>query len=291
MHGTGNDFILLLNLKDEKFDFAGMAKQWCDRHFGIGADGLILILPSQHADFKMRIFNADGTEAEMCGNGIRCFARHVYENKLISGLKFKVETLAGIVEPECQISDGRVQTVRVNMGVPRYGDLHPRKGEPLSFSLTGLMKKIELPEGTVEGATVSMGNPHFVVFGEKGSKWSCDLHGKTLSTHPVHPHQSNVEFVQVEGKDSIRVQVWERGAGPTLACGSGACASVAAGRILKNLPEKVRVEMPGGPLLVEWKGEGTPIFLTGPAVYVFEGEVSEELLKKAPASKVSLKTG
>lgn len=273
MQGTGNDFILLSNMKEESLSYPEMAKSWCDRHYGIGADGLIVVLPSSKADFKMRIFNMDGSEAEMCGNGIRCFARLVYEQKLTPNKKFTVETLAGIMEPECDVDYGRVTKVCVNMGIPRYGDLHPLKGAPITLGSKDLMKAVQLSEGIVEGATISMGNPHFVIFTEKNSKWKHDLHGKALSIHPIHPHQSNVEFVDVRGADSIRVQVWERGVGPTLACGSGACAAMAAGRILKDLAPKVRVEMPGGPLEVEWDGYG-PIYLTGPATYVFEGEVS-----------------
>lgn len=273
MHGTGNDFVLLENLKNEALDYPRLARTWCDRHFGIGADGLIIILPSRAADFRMRIFNADGSEAEMCGNGIRCFARHLVERKLASSPKFRVETLAGIVEPECRMVSGRVEKVRVNMGLPRYGDLHPRAGELLGLNAEGLWARLEMPGGPAQGATVSMGNPHFVIFVENGSPWNLESHGRPLSVHQAHPHQSNVEFVRILGPSEVRVQVWERGVGPTLACGSGACASVAAGRILKGLLEKITVQMPGGPLEVEWDGQG-PIYLTGPALYVFSGEVS-----------------
>jgi len=277
MHGTGNDFVLFPNLKEEPLDYPFLARTLCKPHFGIGADGIIVILPSKTADFKMRMFNPDGSEAEMCGNGIRCFARYVYDNKLTPKLKFRVETPAGVMEPELSLVNGSVESVRVNMGSPRYGDLSPKAGQPLKISATDFMAKLDTPEGTIEGATVSMGNPHFVIF---DPKWKFERYGQSLSVHKTHPHQSNIEFIEVLAPDAIRVQVWERGAGPTLACGSGACASMAAARILKGLPAKVRVEMPGGPLLVEWDGEG-PIYLTGPASTVFEGEVSAELLKRA----------
>lgn len=294
MHGTGNDFILLDQFPGQSPsgtvpgtvpgtlpDYPEMAKAWCDRHFGIGADGVILILPSKKADFRMRIFNLDGSEAEMCGNGIRCFARLVYEQKLTSKTRFTVETPEGIVEPECLVENGRVTRVRVNMGIPRYGDLHPEKGKNLAMNASDLMKTISLANGepSFDGATISMGNPHFVIFTDE-PKLDCGQYGQILSTHSAHPHQSNVEFVKILASDKIRVDVWERGAGPTLACGSGACASAAAARILKKFPETVHVEMPGGQLLVEWDGRG-PIFLTGPAAYVYEGEVSDELLTLA----------
>lgn len=274
MHGTGNDFIILENLKNTSLDYPTLAKSWCNRHFGVGADGLILILPSSKADFQMRIFNADGSESEMCGNGIRCFARHVVEKKLINKPKFRLETLAGTVEPECLLENGNVKQVRINMGLPRYGDLHPLAGQPLDLNAKNLMVTLELPEGKVQGATISMGNPHYVIFPTSQEPWNLKMHGEALCFHKSHPHQSNIEFVKIKGKSDIQVDIWERGVGPTLACGSGACASVAAGRILNRLPEKVLVEMPGGAIEVEWDGKG-PIFLTGPATYVYEADLLE----------------
>lgn len=286
MHGTGNDFVILENLKNEPLDYPSLAKLFCAPHTGIGADGVILVLPSDKADFRMRIFNSDGSEAEMCGNGVRCFARHVYEHGLTTKKSFRLETLAGIVEPECAASpSGKVERVRVKMGSPRYGDLHPKAGEPLDLK-SDILAKISFDGAVVEGGTVSMGNPHFVIFPDARQPWSMEAHGRALSVHPSHPHQSNVEFVEILSPNRARVKVWERGVGPTQACGSGACASLAAARIMKGIGEKITVEMPGGPLEVEWDGAGA-IYLTGPAAYVFEGEISKELLDSLrPANAV-----
>jgi len=287
MHGTGNDFVLLENLENKPWNYPALARSFCALHTGIGADGVLVLLPSEKADFQMKIFNADGSEAEMCGNGIRCFSRHLYEKGFVQKTKFKIETLAGIMEPECILSNGKVQHVRVNMGKPRYGDLHLKAGQPLTLDAEHLVFSLEFSESRqnnealarmVEGASISMGNPHFVVFTDGNSPWNLEEHGKALSVHPKHPHQSNVEFVDILNFNRIRVKVWERGVGPTQACGSGACASVVACRILKKMPEKLEVEMPGGVLHVEWDGQGA-VFLSGPATYVFEGDVSEEFLK------------
>ncbi len=279
MHGTGNDFVIIENLKEEELNYSVLAKTFCNRHFGIGADGLIVLLPSREADFKMRIFNGDGSEAEMCGNGIRCLARHIYEKGYASTEKFRIETRAGIIVPECAVVNGKVEKVRVDMGRPRYGDLHPKAGEFLTLSAQNLMIKLKLDDNAkgVEGGTVSMGNPHYVIFKEKGDPWNLEEHGKLLSLHPEHPHQSNVEFVEILGPSRLRVKVWERGVGPTQACGTGACAVMAAARILKGMPEKIEVEMPGGLLEIEWDGKGA-IYMSGAARYVFEGKVSDELL-------------
>ncbi len=290
MHGTGNDFVLIENLKGEDLNYSAFSKVFCSRHFGVGADGLIVLLPSKEADFRMRIFNSDGSEAEMCGNGIRCLARHIYEKGYASNKKFKIETRAGLIAPECFAVNGKVEKVRVDMGKPRFGDLHPKAGEFLTIEAQNLGVKLKLDGNTkmVEGGTISMGNPHFVVFKGKGDPWNLEEHGKQLSIHPEHPHQSNVEFVEILGPSQLRVKVWERGVGPTMACGTGACASAAAARILKGLPEKIEVEMPGGVIEVEWDGSGV-IYMSGPARYVFEGKVSPELLPdslKLPLDKV-----
>lgn len=274
MHGTGNDFILLENLKELSFDYPRLAGTWCDRHFGIGADGLILILPSKKADFQMRIFNADGSEAESCGNGVRCFARHVYERKFVSEPCFTVETLGGMIRAECFLENGKVKEVRVNMGLPRYGNLHPDSGKPLHWKAVDLEIPLKLHSGkAVKGASISMGNPHFVIFSDNPDL-QMEQEGKELSFHPAHPDQSNVEFVEIFEKNKLRVRVWERGVGPTLACGTGACASLVAARILKNFPAEAQVELPGGKLKIEWNGEG-PVYLTGPATYVFQAETLE----------------
>ena len=255
MHGLGNDYIYLNCLEEEPTDLSALARQLSDRHFGVGGDGLICICPSERADFRMRMFNADGSEGEMCGNGIRCVGKYAYEMGLTDRTILTVETLAGVKELRLHESDGAVSAVTVDMGVPQ---VEP----PRTITVKG------------KGCTiipVDIGNPHAVVFVSDVKVLCLSDIGPGFENHPSFPNRTNTEFVQVLGPDRLRLRVWERGSGETLACGTGACAAVAAAVSAGQCGREVTVELPGGELQIVWNGEG-PIYMTGPAVTVFHGE-------------------
>lgn len=269
MHGLGNDFILVerADLTGE-IDLEGLALRLCNRHFGIGADGLIIVDRSDWADVKMRIYNADGSEAEMCGNGVRCFAKYVYEKGIVEKNPINVETLAGIVVLQLEMEKERVTGVCVDMGEPRLdrreipmlGEAGPVIGEPLTvgkrqFSITA----------------VSMGNPHCVIFTDNLEVEDLSELGKEIENHPLFPKKTNVEFAQILNPREIVMKVWERGVGETLACGTGACA-VAVAANLNGLTERsVIVSLPGGKLNINWNERDNHVYMTGPAEKVFEG--------------------
>ncbi len=267
-HGLGNDFVVVDARKDGLPDDApALARAVCDRHFGIGADGLVFILQTAEADIEMRIFNSDGSEAEMCGNAIRCVARYVYDEGTVGGTVVRVKTLAGIMVPQVILEDGAVTKVRVDMGVPRLDRTEiPMLGEP------GRVVNEPL---TVNGRSfnitvVSMGNPHCVVFVPDLEEVDLLQVGPIIEKHHLFPRKTNVEFVEVLSPDAVRVKVWERGAGQTMACGTGACAVAVAG-VLNGLTRRsVCVELPGGSLDIAWEEDGH-VYMTGPAVKVFEG--------------------
>ena len=269
MHGLGNDFVIVeekmlpraVNLKD-------LAIQVCDRHFGIGADGLIIIRPSDKEDLRMQILNSDGSEPEMCGNGIRCFAKYAYEEGLVSKTKMAVETLAGPIFPQLILREGQVVSVKVDMGDPR---LTPRD-IPADFDSERIVSQPLKAAGKDYLVTcVSMGNPHCVVFTPAIEDIKLEEWGLALCTHPAFPKQTNVEFVQVVDKNHIIMRVWERGAGETLACGTGACASVVACVLNGKTERNVTVSLAGGDLDIEWDADTGRIFMTGPAENVFQG--------------------
>jgi len=261
MHGLGNDFIIIDSRKDplEGINMADLAVRLCDRHFSIGADGLLIAGASNSADVKMRIFNPDGSEAEMCGNGIRCFAKYIYDSLEKKKEIISIETLAGVMLPSIIEHKGRVAIVEVDMGVPK--DVKNAKVRGLNATL------------------VSMGNPHCVIFTEDLNKIDIGTVGAEIETDKMFPKRTNVEFVQVISKKEITVKVWERGAGETLACGTGACAAVVAGSHLGKLDKEVLVHLPGGNLDIEWQpalpggGEDDHVVLRGPAETVFEGKL------------------
>ncbi len=256
-NGLGNDFIFLdgeaaLSVKDP----AALARTLCDRYTGIGADGLVLLLPSEKADVRMRIINSDGSEAEMCGNASRCVPLHWLQKGFTSKKQITLETLAGLICTE--VLDAQKGLVQVNMGKPR----------DIGTSLT-----VKLAAQTWTGTTVSMGNPHFVVIVENVDGFPVAQMGPLLETHPLFPHKTNVEFVQILDKTRVRMRVWERGAGITRACGTGACATAVA-CILQGLTEKqITVKLDGGELQIAWPDQ-QEIFMTGPAQKVFEGDIS-----------------
>lgn len=267
-HGLGNDFVFV-NCFEESIDHPQqLAKIICDRHFGVGADGLVLVKPSVSADFRMQIFNSDGSEAQMCGNASRCFSRYVYSTGLTSKMNLKIETLAGIVSAEL-IDDGAL--VKVNLGAPRLSRKEiPVQGEPGA-------RAIDIPL-TIAGVTyqatcVSTGVPHCVIFVDSVNDLDWINTGKQIEVHPLFPQKTNVEFVQVLNRSEIIMKVWERGAGVTLACGTGASASVVAGVLTGKTDRRSTVHLDGGDLQIEW-GEATDhVIMTGPAIQSFTGEI------------------
>jgi diaminopimelate epimerase len=270
MHGLGNDFVLVDALAEElPADLASLARQVCHRRFGIGADGLILVLPSTCAALRMRIFNPDGSEPEMCGNGIRCFARYAYEAGLVKAPEFQVETLAGIIRPQLILDGEQVTGVRVDMGVPRL----EREQIPMTGQGTPVLDEPITVAGTTwPGTCLSMGNPHCVFFVDDIESTPVSTTGPAVEEHPLFPQRTNVEFIQVLGAGELKMRVWERGAGETMACGTGACAAAVAGVLTGRSSREVTVHLAAGDLQVEWSAEDNHVYMTGPAVAVFRGD-------------------
>jgi diaminopimelate epimerase len=269
MQGLGNDFVFLDHFTVSKeMDYSKLAQKLCHRQFGIGGDGLIVILPSKVADARMRIINSDGSEPEMCGNGIRCFARYVFDQGIARHNPMRVETLAGILTLDLKLQEGKVQGVRVDMGEPILrADLIPvmGQGEPV------IGQTLEVLGETFQYTAVSMGNPHCVIFVEDFETLDFERMGPAIEKHPLFPRKTNVEFIRVDSPSEMTMKVWERGAGPTLACGTGACGSTVAAILNKKTERVVTVHLPGGDLLIEW-GSDNHVYMTGPASYVFKGE-------------------
>lgn len=270
VHGLGNDFVLV-NCFVEKLDLAQVpeiAARVCHRYFGIGADGLILLLPPNAGDVTMRIFNSDGSEAEMCGNGIRCAAKYLYERGLVKKDKIQVQTLAGMIIPELIIENGSVKLVRVDMGKPRLERPEiPMEGPP------GQVINVPLQVDNVayQVSAVSMGNPHCIIFIPDIDLVSLGEIGPRIENHPAFPRKTNVEFIQVLNRQEVRMKVWERGAGETMACGTGACATAVACVLNGHTERRVTVYLKGGTLLIEWAANNH-VYMTGPAEEVFTGE-------------------
>ncbi len=269
MHGAGNDYVYLNGFEERLPDnLSQLAIELSDRHTGVGGDGLILICPSEKADAWMRMFNADGSEAEMCGNGVRCVAKYVYDHYIARKETLRIETGRGVLTLQCQVEGGRVQQVRVNMGTPIL------KSADIPTTLPGdppIRKKLHAAGREFEVTCVSMGNPHCVTFVDAiNDDWVLRV-GPEVECHPAFPRRVNAEFIQVISPTEFRMRVWERGSGETLACGTGACASAVAG-VLAGLTERnVLVHLRGGDLQLEWAESGE-VFMTGPAVEVFSGE-------------------
>ncbi|MDX2098822.1 MAG: diaminopimelate epimerase [Leptolyngbyaceae cyanobacterium bins.59] len=273
-HGLGNDFILIDNRhQSDPRITPEQAIQVCDRHFGVGADGVIFALPGQGAaDYTMRIFNSDGSEPEMCGNGIRCLARFLAELETADGQPpapdhaYQIHTLAGIMIPKLA-ADGQVT---VDMGLPRL------LAAEIPTTLTGESEKVidrplEVAEKTWNVTCVSMGNPHCITFVEDVAAIPLEAIGPQFENHPVFPRRTNTEFIQVVRPDFLKMRVWERGAGITLACGTGACASLVAAVLTGRSERRATVELPGGPLEIEWSEVDQKVYMTGPATQVFQG--------------------
>ncbi|MBO8127697.1 MAG: diaminopimelate epimerase [Peptococcaceae bacterium] len=278
MQGLGNDFVIVNGLEQKlPGDLHALAVGVCDRNFGVGADGFVVIVPSEHADIGMRMFNPDGSEAEMCGNAIRCIARYVYERGIINKKEIRVETLAGVMIPELIFDNhNQVTSVRVNMGQPRLEreDI-PMVGDPGRV----VAEELEVGGHRVKVTAVSMGNPHCVVFVPMIDELTFSTLGPALEKHEVFPKHTNVEFVRVLSRDEVQAKVWERGAGATLACGTGACAAAVASFLNGHTGRNVKVHLPGGPLFIEYAEDGF-VYMTGPAEEVYEGQLKPGFLQK-----------
>ncbi len=268
MHGIGNDYLYIDARRKKIKNIEDLARRMSHRNFGVGSDGIILIYNSTVADFKMRIFNADGSEAEMCGNGIRCFAKYVYDHGLTKKKKISIETLAGIKHIELFTRHDRVSKVRVDMGEPiLLRERIPMQGEP------GMVidEELQLDGIKFNITAVSMGNPHAVIYVEDVKNFPVQKYGPMIENHPLFPKRTNVEFVQVISKKEVIQRTWERGSGETLACGTGASAVMVAGILTKRTARNITVHLAGGDLEIEWNENDNHVYMTGPAVEVFEG--------------------
>lgn len=268
MHGLGNDYVCINCFRERVEDPPGFARTLCDRHYGIGADGLILICPSKMSDFKMEIYNSDGSVAGMCGNGIRCLGKYVYDYRLTGKETLSIETKSGIRNMHLQIRDGKACGAMVDMGVPR---LNAHSIPILSEKDLVINDPIEVQEKNYRMTGISMGNPHAVIFSEEINGISLEKTGRELEFHPRFPERANIEFCHVTARDRMEIRVWERGVGETLACGTGACAAVVASVLNDLTDEEVIVKLLGGELSVRWDRKVNHVFLEGPAVKVFDG--------------------
>ncbi|RAV19942.1 diaminopimelate epimerase [Paenibacillus contaminans] len=271
MHGLGNDFIVVVGEPKLPDNAAALAIELCNRFFGIGADGLVYILPSEKADFMMRIMNSDGSEAEQCGNAIRCVSKYVYDHGMTDKEEITIETIgAGVQKVQLSVQDGKVATVRVDMGQPIL------KGTQVPTTIDQdvvLGHPIEVDGREFRFTAVSMGNPHCVIYVDDAVSFDLQAWGPKLETHPLFPRKINVEFVTVKSRDYADMRVWERGAGPTLACGTGACATLVSSVLNGLTDRKATVSLKGGDLYIEWNEEDNHVYMTGPAQEVFHGTV------------------
>lgn len=273
MQGLGNDYVYVNCLRETIKNPAEVSKFVSDRHFGIGSDGLIMICPSKVADFEMQMYNADGSRGEMCGNGIRCVAKYVYDYGLTDKTSISVETLGGIKYLDLTVEDGKVSLVKVDMGSPRLAPsqipIVPENPEDTRI----IDAPLEVEGKTYYMTGVSMGNPHTVVYVDDVKGLDLVKIGPSFENHKRFPERINTEFAHVLDRKTVEMRVWERGSGETLACGTGACA-VAVASILNGLTEnRVTVKLLGGDLLIEWDKEADKVYMTGPAKVVFDGEI------------------
>lgn len=277
MQGCGNDYIYVNCLEEKVENPSEVAKVLSDRHFGIGSDGLILIKPSDKADFQMEMFNADGSESAMCGNGVRCIAKYVYDYGLTQKTKIELETKAGIKYLDLKLVDGKVAMVTVDMGSP----ILEGKKIPVALDKEEIVAEPITVGGTeYEFTAVSMGNPHAVMFVDSTEEIEIEEIGPQFEFHPMFPERVNAEFIEIIDRKRINMRVWERGTGETLACGTGACASVVA-CVLNGLTDnEVFVHLSGGELLIKYDQKQNKVFMTGPAVTVFDGEVDSKKIQK-----------
>ena len=266
--GTGNDFVMIDCLKEPEADYVSAAVELCDRHSGIGADGILLVLPSDKADIRMQIINADGSEAEMCGNGIRCFASYVYEKGYVKFEEFTVETGAGILVPKIMEKHGAEAMVKVDMGEPIL------EGEKIPVAGYGMNRIVAEPitvkDKEFKMTCVSMANPHCVIFVDDAENFPIHEYGPLVERHEKFPKRVNAEFIQVIDRKHLRMRVWERGAAVTLACGTVACATTTAAILDDVTDRNIEIQLDGGKLNIEW-ADNNHLYMTGPAVQVFAG--------------------
>ncbi|OHD65740.1 MAG: diaminopimelate epimerase [Spirochaetes bacterium RBG_13_51_14] len=270
MQGTGNDYIIIDGRKQKIPNLKKISISMCDRHYGIGSDGVLILLDSRTANYRMRIINPDGSEAEMCGNGIRCFAKYLYDNRLTAARQIEIETVAGIKKLQLNVKNRRVESVIVNMGKPiLQRERIPMIGKPGMV----INEALQLDDGTRFNITsVSMGNPHAVIFVEEIDKFPIEKYGPLVENHTLFPNRTNVEFVKVVSQKEVIQRTWERGTGETLSCGTGASAVTAACILNKLTNRKLQIHLRGGDLSTEWREKDDNIYLAGPAVEVFRGE-------------------
>ena len=275
MHGCGNDYIYVNCFEENVEKPNEVSKIVSERHFGIGADGLILIKPSNRADFKMAMYNADGSEGSMCGNGIRCVAKYVYDNRLTRKTRITVDTLSGVKELQMNIKDDKVDTVRVDMGKPVF----LCEKIPAKFNKRYMInEEIKVLGKSLTGTAISMGNPHFVTFVKEDlDNMNIDKLGKAIEREPYFPDRVNVEFAKILTPNHMKLRVFERGSGETFACGTGACAAVVAAYINGYTENKVKVSLKGGELFVEYDSKSKHVFMTGPATIICTGDIDINL--------------
>lgn len=268
MHGLGNDFVVIDDRNNTLQDSGEIAQRICDRHFGAGADGLLIVKESSRSDIGMDIINSDGSTAEMCGNGIRCFCKYVYEKGIVNKQVMNIETLAGIMRAELIVENSKVVSIRVNMGSPALD----KKAVPYAGSCDNLGYTIEVNGKSYNAATILLGVPHTVVYVDEIDKKEIVENGSVIEKLSIFPNRTNVNFVKVINRDKIEVRTWERGAGYTLACGTGTCASAVVSYLMGKTKSNVEASLFGGKLNIEYQnGE---VYMTGPAELVYEGEGS-----------------
>lgn len=271
MHGLGNDFIVVAGERALPDNAAELAVRLCNRFFGIGADGLVYILPTDNADFKMRIINSDGSEAEQCGNAIRCVAKYVFDNGLTDKTELTIETIGAGVQPvQITTEGGKAALVTVDMGQPILNGLDV----PTTIDANPVLGHgIEVDGREFKFTAVSMGNPHCVIYVDDAANFDLATWGPKLEKHPMFPRKINVEFATVNSRDQVDMRVWERGAGPTLACGTGACATLVSSVLNGLTDRKATISLAGGDLSIVWNEENNRIYMTGPAAAVYTGSV------------------
>lgn len=270
MQGIGNDYVYVNCFAEQLQSPSEIAKFVSDRHFGIGSDGLILICPSEVADVRMVMYNADGSEAQMCGNGIRCVGKYAHDRGITDKTTITVETAAGIKTLKLTVEDGETKSVQVDMGVPV---LEPQQIPVRAEEMCFVNIPVEVNGKRVHMTAVSMGNPHAVVFVDRTADLELERIGPSYENHPLFPERTNTEFVEVLDRKTLKMRVWERGAGETLACGTGACASLVAGVLCGKCERSATVKLLGGDLQISWDEESGHVFMTGPAEFVFDGEI------------------
>jgi diaminopimelate epimerase len=274
MQGLGNDYVYVNCLYQTIDNPKEVARFVSDRHFGIGSDGLVLIMKSDNADFRMRMFNSDGSEAEMCGNAIRCVGKYVFDNKLTQSTKIKIETLSGIKILDMSVREDKVYLVTVDMGEPI---LNPKNIPVVSDKELFVSEPVTIDDIVYMVTCVSMGNPHAISYVKDVQNFPLEVTGPKMETNKLYPKKINSEFVQVVDRNTLKMRVWERGAGETLACGTGACAVLVAS-VLNGLCErKATIKLLGGDLIIEWNEADNHVYMTGPAVKVFDGEIEIEI--------------